>query len=101
MTTMSFLPSESNRKTKQTHKQQHHTPHTLPGHKQVVTYDTTKNAVNVELTKIVKAATKTKPILPKTASKTYLHSLNNPPRQPSEQDYEAARMNDNRRRAIK
>jgi hypothetical protein len=50
---------------------------------------------------MIKLAMKTRPILPKTASKTYLHSLHNQP-QPSEQDYdEAARMNGNRRRAIK
>jgi hypothetical protein len=50
MTTMSFWPSESNYKMKQTLKQQDNTPHILPGHKQVVTYDTTI-AMNVEINK--------------------------------------------------
>jgi hypothetical protein len=50
MTTMSFRPSESNRNTNQTIKQQHHTPRILPGHDRVTIYDTT-TAMNVEINK--------------------------------------------------
>jgi hypothetical protein len=102
MIMMSFWPSESNHKMNQTLKlkQQHQTPHILPGHMRMGTYSTTI-ATNVIINKKSQGEQNvTRPIHPKSASGIYLHSLHNQP-QPSEQDYEAARTNGGRRRAIK